>query len=986
VLGSWGVGEQLNILILTVVLGGLILSSGSAALLASTASSQVSPEGIAAPPPAPAYYVYGYVKIHTNTSTVAAAGVTVWINDTTNPSASQTAVTDSAGKYQVSSLAPGYKNGDALVGASHKYGNATGTNSTTVVTSKPGSWLNLSLVYPQLTPHLSANVTSGEAPLWVHLFNNRTAAPTLGGNGSYVFGWKFGDGTPSLWNQAHPYIDHNYSQGGPYCAQLVVNDSAGDSWQTPCLSITSNAPPSISSFTDTPQAVNESQSVSFTASVSGGTAPYTYNYQFGQAGASVSLSSSLATNSTTHAYTAPSNASYEANLTVTDSAAKTAGPSHVPVWVYLIDLHATPNPADAGQTVTITADAQGGSGGAAYTFFFAYGDGAKQTATCLATAICTVTHAYASSGSYIVTLLLNDTATNSVTNSAQAVSVAAVLGITVNAPLHAAISSNVTYTDINSPVALTDTASGGTLPYLYFNITTGAGTYSNFTNSLPSVLSYTLSGVSYPVAGTYHPTARAGDSVGTSNLSSMGLLVVNSTPVVNLTIYRYLGPATSSAYVGEVLTVEAQMTAGTGTPGFSFNISFGGGSFFLASCTTSGCNVSTTHIYGVAGTYTLRVNVTDSVGVVGTSSAPLTVYNALATPTLVANRTAGEVSLSVAFNASVTGGVPGLTFAWQFGNGNTLSVAGLSTSALNQEFQTYSVVTNTSVNLTVNDTQGESVSVSLKLFIYPDLGASFTNSTLTGNLNPPVNATFHALVSGGSGTYVSYNWTFGNGNVANGLTGPNSPVTTYWNSGRYTVHLLVKDNVSDHLLVTETFLVSGVNTTLHLNVGWNLVASPTTNESYSLWAYFHVLTAIYGSSAATTSVTVQNVTGAGNVSYPGGGAYAATYAVAPGRGVWVDVSLALTVTLSGNLTTGPLFPALSLQSGWNNVGWSLSGATNASALAALVPNASAISMWNSTTQSYVTFIVGFSDPSYDFAVSDGTGVLVWVPSSTSMIE
>lgn len=948
------------------------------------------------PPPPAAYYVYGYGNITTNISkTPIGAGVEVWVNDTTTPGGTPAPVyTLSNSEYQESSLvggAGGYKNGDAITSQAHKYGNATASNSSVVNTAKPGSWINLTLTYPQLTPHLSANVTSGEATLMVELFNNRTASPNLGGNGTYVFGWIFGDGTPNVWNQANPYIDHSYTSTGVHCARMFVNDTAGDIWETPCLYITANAPPSITSFTDKPVAVNESQAVGFTTSVSGGTAPYTYAYQFGLAGATASYATSMTTNTTSYTYGTPSGIDgYTANVTVTDKAGKVTAPSHVEDWVYLIDMKATPNPADQGQSVSITATASGGSGGTAYTFFFAYGDGDNSgiTPLCTGTLTCTATHTYATATTFTVNVTLNDTVFNPLTLTARTVSVNASIPLTVNPSLLATLSANRTYLDIGTLVNLTATASGGTVAYQFFNISkntsSGApGSFNNISNSLSSVTSEYWD-TSYGAIGSYNAAVRIGDKNGMDAVSTAHVVVVNATPLATLMIKNSTGVVTSDGYVGEVLTFIAGTTAGTGTPGFTVNITFGDSNSYQNTCATTGCSVTTTHAYATSGPFTVTVKVVDSVAGTGSTTSLLTIYNALAVGPIVSNRTGGELNLAVEINATVVGGVPGLTFAWQFGDGSApVSVSGQATGSTVMETHTYTKVTNATVNVTVNDTQGEQVVMHLVVFVYPDLAVTFTNSTATGNANPPVNATFTAKPLGGSGSYKYFNWSFGNGVVATGLV-PASPVTTYWASGNYKVTLLVTDNVSDTFRVTGNFHVSGVNVSETLSTGWNLVAMPTVNESYNLW-FLYEWFVLKGAAPSTTSVTVQNVTGAGNVSYPGG-AFEAGYAVSPGRGIWVYLASGLTLSLSGNLTAGPLSPALSLQAQWNNLGWSLTGTTSASSLAAIIPGANAVSMWNASAQSYVTYIVGFSAPAYDFSITEGMGILVWVPSPTTFSE
>lgn len=973
------VGPYLAQSIAAVAVVVLLAGSYGALNIGAISDTALVRSSVAAGPPNP-YYVYGYVHVKTNTSLTVANGVTVWINDTTTPAASGTAVTDTLGKYQLSSLGTGYANGNTIKSTSHQFTNLTGSNTTTVNTAHPGSWLNVTMAYPQLTPHLSANVTSGEAPTWVELFNNRTAAPTLGGNGSYTFSWVFGDGTADVWNQAAPSFDHEYTTTGAWCARLIVNDTAGDSWETPCLTITINTPPSLTSFSDSPLAVNLTSATAFTTVESGGTAPFTYQYQFGQNGAVLNPTTSLTTNVTSYTYTKVTNSSVEANVTVKDHVSKVTSALHVPAWVYDINIHATPNVADANQPVTISGTALGGTGGTDFTWFFAYGDGGKSATLCSGKALCSVSHIYTSAATYTLSLLLNDTPTNSITATSEAVTVAVSISIKVNTALTAAIAVNRSYVDVNQPVKLTGTAGGGTTPYVFFLFNNGNGVNNNVTQGTSPA---TWSGVTYALPSTYDPLVRIGDTSGMNAISSSTSVVVNATPTIAISVTGYLGAATSAGYVGESLTLKATTTAGV--PSFSIKLVFGDTNTYTGSCDANGCSVSDPHSYASAGTYTVHAWLNDSGGGSTVASTTVTIYKALSAPALVANRTAGEIDLSVSFNASVTGGVPGLTFAWQFGDAGVVTVQGQLSGSTNNQIHNYIVARNATVNVTVNDTQGESDVLHIHIFAYPDLSLTFTSTTSNANHNPPVNATFTAHPSGGSGSYKYYNWTFGNGATANELTAV-TPVETFWNSGVWSVKLLLTDNVSDKFLLTSTFTVYGTNQTLGLSTGWNLISMPDANESFTLWSLYHYLSTVEG--LAGVSVSVQNVSGAGNETYPGGLAYAAAYSVSPGRGVWVDTTSAATnIKLSGNMTTGPLFPKLTLQAGWNNLGWSLSGASTASGVATLIGSGvSALSMWNAATQAYVTYIVGFSDPSYNFNIAAGTGILVWVATATTFSE
>ncbi len=83
----------------------------------------------------------------------------------------------------------------------------------------------------------------------------------------------------------------------------------------------------------------------------------------------------------------------------------------------------------------------------------------------------------------------------------------------------------------------------------------------------------------------------------------------------------------------------------------------------------------------------------------------------------------------------------------------------------------------------------------------------------------------------------------------------------------------------------------------------------------------------------------------------------------------------------------PLPPAafhLNLAKGWNLVSVPLAGSGYKASTLGLGAGASIVS-WNSTTQSYRSFIVGHSPPSYDFELALGSGYWVWAPQAQSII-
>jgi len=103
-----------------------------------------------------------------------------------------------------------------------------------------------------------------------------------GGTIPYTYSWNFGDGVGTSSAQLPTY---SYSSPGSYMVILLTNDSVGETATAfNIVTITggnSGLTAIISINTNAPQA---GQTVLFTASASGGTAPYSYNWNLGDGG------------------------------------------------------------------------------------------------------------------------------------------------------------------------------------------------------------------------------------------------------------------------------------------------------------------------------------------------------------------------------------------------------------------------------------------------------------------------------------------------------------------------------------------------------------------------------------------------------------------------------------------------------------------------------------------------------------------------------
>jgi PKD repeat protein len=145
--------------------------------------------------------------------------------------------------------------------------------------------------------------------------------------------------------------------------------------------------------------------VQFTGSASGGTAPYTYDWNFGDGSAHSSAQSP------SHSYSSAGN--FPVTLTVHDAASGTATDTHLTIAVsaagaLTATAAASATSGETPLTVNFTGSASGGT--APYSFSWNFGDGGTTTAQNPA-------HTYATPGDYTVTLTVQDSASHSASDS-----------------------------------------------------------------------------------------------------------------------------------------------------------------------------------------------------------------------------------------------------------------------------------------------------------------------------------------------------------------------------------------------------------------------------------------------------------------------------------------------------------------------------------------------------------------------------------------
>src|SRR6059058_505382 len=199
------------------------------------------------------------------------------------------------------------------------------------------------------------------------------SASASGGTTPYSFSWSFGDGASGTGSST----THTYSSAGTFNVILTVKDSSSPqqtATSQQSVSVSSPPPSLTASFVYSPSTPQVGQQVTFTASVSGGTAPYTDSWSFGDGSTGTGPS-------VTHTYS--SAGSFTVTLTVKDSGVpqqtvtsqKTVTVTNPPTLVASFSF--SPSSPQTGQQVTFTASATGGT--TPYSYTWTFGDGSTGT-------------------------------------------------------------------------------------------------------------------------------------------------------------------------------------------------------------------------------------------------------------------------------------------------------------------------------------------------------------------------------------------------------------------------------------------------------------------------------------------------------------------------------------------------------------------------------------------------------------------------------
>lgn len=599
------------------------------------------------------------------------------------------------------------------------------------------------------------------------------AAGTADPDGTIVtWDWDFGDASTHATVQT---TSHAFATVGDYTVKLTVTDNLGlSASDSAVVHVKNNLPPTASAGPDQNAVIGTAVNFDGRSSTDLDGTITSYDWDFGD--------STPHSNNPSTGHTYARNGVFTATLVVTDNQGATGTDSaFVVVGNGTSTNHAPVASAGASQTVALGAavtlsgagstDADGAADIASYSWDF--GDGSAKGAGV------SVAHTYAAGGTFIVTLTVTDKA-GATGNATAAVTVTAPTNRPPQARAGGPYSALVGVSVAFDGSASTD--ADGTIALYSWDFGDG----SSGTGAKPAH--------TYATAGSNLVRLTVTDDKGATNTDSVLASIVapnNRPPVANAG-----GPYAAS--VGAAVLFDGSKSADPDGSVASFHWDFGDGA--------QADGDRTSHTFTAGGSFLVRLTVSDDRGasdddaVLATISVP---GNQPPVAKAGGNRSA-HVAESVVFDAAASTDADGrvAAYAWDFGDG--------STAATSRATHAYPEAGSYLVKLTVTDDKGA---------IGQDIALVSVGAQAQGNQAPIARAgsDVHANVgqkvvfnAAGStdpdGTIVAYQWDFGDGDTAAGL----SSAHTYDAAGTYTATLTVFDDKGARATSTLTAYLNGL--------------------------------------------------------------------------------------------------------------------------------------------------------------------------------
>ena len=299
-----------------------------------------------------------------------------------------------------------------------------------------------------------------------------------------------------------------------------------------------------------------------------------------------------------------------------------------------------------------------------------------------------------------------------------------------------------TTTSVGEPVTFAVSVTAGSSAIREVSVNFGDGT----ARELGALAGATNVAHTYTFAGTFQVVATVTDSSG-ATVTVATVIVVEAAAPLSVTI---TAPATVQVNVPATFTATVTQPAGTlEIDRYEWN--FGDGQ------TTVTAGSSTSHVYTSSGLKVVTVRAVEKDGRTGTGRVEVNVTPASPlNVNLVASPSPGTVDEVVTFTATATGTtVPIASYAWNFGDGTTVTTSG---NVVNHVFTTAATRT---VTVTVTTTEGVTGSTQITLIVVPlQVEVTLAISPLTASAGQTVS--FTATVTPATVVVTNYFWEFGN--------------------------------------------------------------------------------------------------------------------------------------------------------------------------------------------------------------------------------
>jgi PKD repeat protein len=388
-----------------------------------------------------------------------------------------------------------------------------------------------------------------------------------GGTPPYSYGWSFGDGATS----SAQNTEHSYSETGNFTSILTVTDNENNQ-NSDSVNIDVTAAPLNVNFTPSPASGQAPLTVVFAGVATGGSPPYSYNWDFGDGNSSSDQNPS---------HTFSQAGDFNVILTVTDDA--DASESHSDT----ITAYENPDPPVAsatavptmGQTPLQVSFSGAVSGGTPpYTYSWDFGDGGSSNNQ-------NPPHTYYQSGNQTAVLTVKDNENETDTDS--------ILLNVSDVPLLVSLTADPTSGQNPLRVNFSGQATGGTPPYNFsWDFGEGAAT-SDQTHGQAVTQSHT-----FQQNGLYRVVLTVVDSQNIEN-SNYVEVTVTSNPLDAV--------LSASTTFGEVpLSVDFTGSAEGGSPPYTYEWNFGDGH--------TSKEQNPTHTFTQNGDFLVTLTVKDDMG------------------------------------------------------------------------------------------------------------------------------------------------------------------------------------------------------------------------------------------------------------------------------------------------------------------------------------------------------------------------------------